>query len=132
MAITDIEEVSMTTTVDEILSHYGVKGMRWGVRRRSTTKTDDSSEDHQTAQAAKAKAKKGGTKSLSNKELKDLIERMNLEKQYSTVIPPSRGKRILNAGAKFTGDVLLGVGKQQATKLASDQAGKLVGQYLKK
>lgn len=121
----------MTRTIDDVLAHYGVKGMRWGVRR-NRSQIDSSSEDHRTAQAARAKAKKGGTKSLSNKELKDLIERLNLEKQYSTVVPPSRGKRILNAGAKFTGDVLLGVGKQQATKLASDQVAKTIAQLLKK
>ena len=119
------------TTMNEFLSHYGIKGMRWGVRR-SRSQIDSSSEDHRTAQSAKKKAKKGGVKSLSNKELQDLITRMNLEKQYSSVVPPSRGKRLLSGGAKFTADVIAGVGKQQATKLANDQATKLVAQMLKK
>ena len=126
------EEMSMgDRTVEGILAHFGVKGMRWGVRR-SRSQLEGGSDDHKNAVSARAKAKKGGTKSLSNKELQDLITRMNLEKQYTTVVPTSRGKRLLSGGVKFTADVLVGVGKQQATKLASDHATRLVGQLLKK
>lgn len=125
------EEVGMSNSVSQFLAHYGIRGMKWGVRR-SRSQIDSSSEDHRNATAARGKAKKGGVKSLSNKELQDLITRMNLEKQYSSVIPPSRGKRILTGGAKFTAEVLTGVGKQQATKLANDQASKLVAQMLRK
>ena len=120
-----------TTTVDDILEHFGVKGMRWGVRR-SRSQLDSSSEDHQRATTAKDKAKRGGTKALSNKELQDLITRMNLERQYKTIVPPSGGKRFLIGGAKMAAEILTGVGKQQATKLASDQATKLAAQLLKK
>jgi hypothetical protein len=126
------EELSMgDRTVEGILAHFGVKGMRWGVRR-SRSQLDGGSDDHKNAVAARTKAKKGGTKSLSNKELQDLINRMNLEQQYKRVVPPSAGKRILSGGARFAGEVLAGVGKQQVTKLASDQATRLVGQVLKK
>lgn len=167
------------TTADDILAHYGIKGMRWGVRRsqaqldlidshtghrtpirynpkkatvernadgslkitassarehRKIQKQIDRhpSQDHQNASAAMAKAKKGGTKSLSNKELQDLITRMNLEKQYSQVVPPSGKSKALKAGGKFAGDVLVNVGKQQATKVLNDQATKVVAQVLKK
>ena len=119
------------TTVDEVLAHLGIKGMRWGVRR-SRSQIDGGSEDHRNAAAARAKAKKGGVKALSNKELQDLVNRMNLEQQYSRVVPPSRGKRVMTSGAKFAGDVLVSVGKQQVTKIASDHATKVVGQLLKK
>jgi hypothetical protein len=121
----------MSSTVNEFLTHYGIKGMRWGVRR-TRSQIDSSSEDHRNAQSAKTKAKKGGVKSLSNKELQDLITRMNLEKQYASVVPPSHGKRVLTVGAKFAADVIGGVGKQQATKLANDQATRLIAQLLKK
>ena len=57
---------------------------------------------------------------------------MNLEQQYKRVVPPSGGKRILLGGAKMAGEILAGVGKQQATKLASDHATKLAAQLLKK
>jgi hypothetical protein len=126
----------MTDLVDDILAHYGVRGMRWGVRRSEGELhgggSGHVSTDHQNAQAAKEKAKKHGTKSLSNKELQDMINRMNLEQQYARVAPTPKGVRFLKAGTKFTGDVLINVGKQQATKLAADHATKLIGVMLKR
>ena len=72
-------------TEENILAHYGVKGMKWG-RRRSRSQIDaNSSEDAKTAAAASAKVKSSGTNSLSNKELQGLITRKNLEKQYKTL-----------------------------------------------
>ncbi len=121
-------EMSMSyNTVDDVLAHFGVRGQKWGVRRRSTQLVGGS-EDAMNAHAAKIKAKQGGTKALSNKELQDLVTRMNLEQQFSRLQPPSKGKQV----AKFVADTLAGVGKQQATKFASDQATKLVAQALKK
>lgn len=119
------------TTVEDVLEHFGVKGMRWGVRR-SQTELHTGSEDHRNAAAAASKAKKGGVKSLSNKELQDMITRMNLEGQYVRLKPPSKGAVILKSGGKFVGEVLLGVGKSQATKLANDHATKLIGSAFKK
>lgn len=124
-------EVSMSDKIDDVLSHFGIKGMHWGVKKSSTPMHSPST-DHASATAAKAKAKKGGTKTLSNKELQDLITRMNLEQQYSRLVPPSGKSRLLKAGAKFAGDILIGVGKSQVTKLANDQATQLVGSFLKK
>lgn len=112
-------------TVEEILEHFGVRGMRWGVRR-SQTELHGGSQDHQNAAAAAAKAKKGGVKTLSNKELQDMITRMNLEGQYVRLKPPSKGAVILRQGSKFVGEVLIGVGKSQATKLVNDHATKLI------
>jgi len=124
--------VSMSDKVDEVLSHFGIKGMRWGVRSKSQTSSgSDGSTDFQTAKTAATKAKKSGTKSLSNAELKILIERMNLEQQYSRIVPPSTGGRIVKSGGKFVGDILVGIGKTQATKLANDQVTKLVASVLK-
>lgn len=71
---------------EEFLAHYGIKGMRWGVRRDrdggkgSVDKHSSSaSADHIQARAAASKS----VSSLSNQELKQLVERMNLESQYS-------------------------------------------------
>lgn len=111
----------------EFLKHFGVKGMKWGVRR-STSSSSPGSEDHQRAAAVKQKARSGGgTKALSNKDLQDAITRMNLERQYHT-LTPSKKKQ----AAKFVSEILLGVGKQQATKLASDFAAQQVAGLLKK
>lgn len=77
------------SVVDGILKHYGVKGMRWGVRR-SQAQLDSASgrtvsADAKIADAAQAKVNAGGTRALSNHELQGLINRMNLERQYSSM-----------------------------------------------
>lgn len=107
--------------VDNILAHYGVKGMRWG---RRSTEAPAASEDHTRTAETKTLVKSGGLKSASNKQLQDAINRMNLEQQYNR-LNPSPGKKV----AKFVADILLGVGKQEAIKfvggLAADQIKKI-------
>ena len=112
---------------DDILAHYGVKGMRWGVitkkvgaaytkaRTEDTTpvgvtvkappgkqiktsggKYQDTSDDAIRAATAKQKAKTSGLQSLSNKEMQDLVSRMNLEQQYNRLNAPPQ-----SLGQKF-------------------------------
>jgi hypothetical protein len=109
------------------LYHFGIKGMRWGVRRNKN-KMDGASDDAKAAADAKAKVKKGGVKALNNKELQALVKRMNLEQQFSAMKPPPKAK----IAAKFVTDVLVGVGKTQATRLANDEAARQLARLLKK
>ena len=118
----------MDQTLDDILAHYGVKGMKWGVRRRrddgggkSSAPKHKVSDDAQAAKDFKTRAKSGGTDTLSNKELQHLVNRMNLEQQYSRL---KKGNP--NPGAKFAKELLVGVGKQQILKLANDAVSKPV------
>ena len=73
-----------TALVGAVLAHHGVKGMRWG--KRKARPSHPVSEDHVTAEAASNKAKEGGVKALSNKELQDVITRKNLEKQHRELV----------------------------------------------
>jgi len=108
--------------VDDILAHYGVKGMRWGHRT-----TSPASEDHTRTAAAKSQAKTDGLKTLSNKQLQEAINRMNLEQQFKRLNPSKTEK-----GLRFAADLLLGVGKQQLIRVVSDVAGKQVDKAIKK
>jgi hypothetical protein len=115
---------------DDVLAHFGIKGMKWGVRRpRGADGLVEKSTDVKNAEAARAKiGKKGNTNALSNQELQNLVTRMNLERQLSTLNTQSKKT---NPALKFVGDTLLAVGKQQAQKLAQEQATKLIAEMLK-
>jgi hypothetical protein len=109
-------------TLDEILEHHGIKGMKWGTRRVNSSSSEDATRTNDSLQRAKT----GGTKALTTKDLQDLVTRLNLEKQYAQLKPPSKG----TAAVKFVADILVQVGKQQATKLAADQTAKLIAKLL--
>lgn len=115
----------MSTLEEDILAHYGKKGMRWGVRR---AEKQSASTDATRVNQFKKTAKRSGTNALSTKELQDLVTRMNLEQQYSKLTPPRKSA----AAKKFIADVLVNTGKQQAMKFASDQAAKQIEKMLSK
>lgn len=99
--------------VEDVLSHFGTKGMRWGVRKSAADsgpqavtikdrpagkklKTSGggqhgASEDAKNAAIYRQRAKKSSTDSLSTKELTDLVSRMNMEQQYETLRIKSKG-----------------------------------------
>lgn len=112
--------------VEEIL-HFGVKGMHWGVRKGSATSVPTSS-DAQRAMDVRKKVKAGGTKSLSNQELQDLITRMNLEQQFVR-LNPSKVKK----GAQVAADILrIGGTINQAIAFVNSPAGKAIKDGLTK
>ena len=75
----------MGITYDDYLMHYGVKGMKWGIRkRRKSDGSEHHSSDHKSAKGIENKAKKYGAESLSNKELNTLQQRANLKRNTRT------------------------------------------------
>lgn len=88
------ESVQMNEEVEDFIAHYGVKGMRWGVRKSRTSSPVERSEDSSRAQALLTRPRA----SMSNKELRDLNERLQLEKTYSELTKQTttlaRGQRI--------------------------------------
>lgn len=82
------QEISTEKPV-ESLYHYGVLGMHWGRRKGSNNAKQRSlsrkpgSEDYELSRELKKK----GSKNLSNKELKDLTQRLQLEKQLKDLNP---------------------------------------------
>lgn len=128
----------MDRTTEEVI-HYGIKGMKWGVRRtpeqlgRARGRTSSESEDVKTAKAARRKiGRRGNTDALSNAELQSVVNRMNLEQQYKRLQGPSRSSRITKKGASFAGGVVEGVAKQTATKLLSKQTDKVIADLINK
>lgn len=111
--------VSMTDAVDNILIHYGKKGMKWGRRSKGPTevslkttkkgkvktkggKRQPTHPDAITAKIPIQKGKKSGLDSLSNEELKVIANRLNLEQQVSKL----GSNHLSTAGEKFVNAAL--------------------------
>lgn len=113
----------------DFLEHFGVRGMKWGTRRAG--KVDTSSADAQVAVAASLKAKKSGVKSLSNKELQDLVTRMNLEQQLSKLKESQptkfqRGKKVVSellSAGRMVNDAI-SLAKSPAVHIVKSKLGK--------
>ena len=81
------------------LMHYGVLGMKWGVRRKRSKLS-----------SVEVKPKKKTVSDLSDAELRQIINRHQMEKQYAQITAKEK-----SAGAKFVSDVLTNAAKQTAT-----------------
>jgi 2'-5' RNA ligase len=93
------------SAMDGVLQHYGVKGMRWGVRRSdapssrgTSTPRPTLSEDAKTANRLHDKIATKGTGSLSNQEMRQFLERMDLERRYSQTMSSPPGKSVADRG----------------------------------
>jgi len=109
--------------------------MHWGVRRkrgadgRVTGPSHPPSHDAARASEHLTRARTHGTSALSNQELQHLVNRMNLESQYSRLSSQTKKQ---NAGAKFARDLLVNTGKTQAQNIANDAAKKAIARALAK
>jgi len=67
--------------IDEnVIEHFGVKGMKWGVRRKPRSPGSEDFQRHTTN-------KKAGIKNLSDKDLQALVNRMNMEQSVKRMNP---------------------------------------------
>ena len=114
-----MDEKTFTEKYSHELYHYGVLGMKWGVRRNrksassSTPNTNIKrkrvpSEDHLQAQQLKKKK----LYEMSNKELETLTRRMQLEQNYKNL-----NRQQISKGQKFVTDILTEVGKETAKNI---------------
>lgn len=123
--------------VETFLAHHGIRGMKWGVRKAGSTETSSTGarkvkaivgvtksgraavitsggshhQPHPDAVAAlkiNQKLASSGSHSLSNAEIKRLLERHNLEKQLTPPKPDHLAK--LKAGNQAANEILRAVG----------------------
>lgn len=133
-----VEDDSLTQTsliVEDILSHHGVLGMKWGRRSSSSGPQSVSVRDrgkkfkatggaghpgHKDAVAPRVSgriAKKSGVKALSNQQLEEYNKRLNLEQNYKRLSYNDK-----NAGQKFVARLLGKTGQTQAEAAANQVA----------
>lgn len=122
----------MELTYGDYLEHYGIKGMKWGVRKSdkssnvsgntvrsskrgkvkgvelsksNTNKATRPSDDKTEASILEQRINKGSTDSLSNKELEAVVNRKNLEKRYSEVVSKEKERGVVGFGRSVVKDL---------------------------
>lgn len=115
--------------MDNTLQHWGIKGMKWGVRRYQNK--DGSLTSEGKKRYSDSSSSKTDLSSLSDDEIRRKINRLQLEKQYQDLMKPVEQKK-RNAGKEFVQDVLRNSGKNIATQLATYALGEAVNKYIGK
>ena len=110
--------MTQATSVEDFLQHFGVKGMKWGVRRASK---ESASVDSTRKTDLKKRAKRSGVKALTNSEIQDAINRMNLEQQFKRLSMNEK-----NVVSRFVASTLAEVGTREVKNLAVGKVGSLI------
>jgi len=128
---------------EDELRHYGVKGMKWGVRRtpaqlghiirRSgrTSMPGKKGAAKKTASSSKAAAPQKKVSDLTDDEIRKRISRLELEKRYRELSKDEEKKKT-NRGKKFCTDVLETIGKNTLTNLGTQAANHIIGDAINK
>lgn len=112
----------MNYSTDDELMHYGKLGMKWGRRGASTSKSVAKARRKKKPKLSKKgmqlkrnSQQKAKIKELTNAELKERIERIELEKKLYDLKTPKSQK----TGQNFVKSVLLKSGNTVATQLST-------------
>lgn len=114
--------------VDDVLSHFGIPGMRWGRRKaRAAAVAPRPAQRPHVPDELPVKRTKIRTSDMSDVDLRNAISRIQMEKQYAQLTAKEK-----TLGRKLAEEVLLGAGKQVATQYATKYLGEGVEALLKK
>lgn len=106
---------------------HGVKGMRWGVRKRAVTAGKSSSSPDATKSGPPKKPARPSAKSLTNEELNTVIRRLQLEAQYNQLTATKK-----SPAKQFIQDILVNAGKSTVQNYANQYLNAAVGSVLNK
>lgn len=112
---------------NETLYHHGVKGMKWGVRRYQNKDGTLTAAGKKKKFVKNKTSSKKSPKKMTAEELKDRIERLELEKKYKDVYKSARTSK----GHEFVMDVLEKSGKNIATQFTTYWMGTAVNKTFK-
>ena len=109
----------------DTLTQWGVLGMRWGVRKKSTH-NNTASTNNETP-----RPKKINVKDLSDQELSDIIRRLDNEKRYNDYMKAQEGSSGKAKAKAFVTSVLEKSGKEVASKVVTYALGKAINKVMK-
>jgi len=110
---------------DEFLAHYGVKGMKWGVRRTQSQLTRAASKRKEArdpntpegAERARRKAALQNRRTINDADLDKLVKRLETEKKLKNLVEED-----LSGGQKAAKMILSDTGKQVAKQVLAGVA----------
>lgn len=106
---------------------YGVKGMRWGVRKRAVTAGRSSSAPSPKKSGPAKKPSRPSAKEMTNEELSTVIRRLQLEAQYNQLTATKK-----SPAKQFIQDILVNAGKSTVQNYANQYLNAAVGSVLNK
>lgn len=99
-------------TIGGFLKHYGIRGMRWGIRRERGPAGTVSSNPAVKAPTA------ANPRKLSDQDLQAAVQRMRLEREFRQLRDSERPAK----GESFTKNLLKDIGKKQVRRVANTAA----------
>lgn len=128
MSIYETYSADAMAVGEAILEQYGVKGMKWGVRRRrAVSSTGSQSTGPKSGPTKPARPVKKSAKSMTDQELNAVINRMRLESQYNQLTASKSDK-----AKQFIQETLLNAGKSTVQTYANQYLNAAVGAALNK
>lgn len=114
---TTSDSVMAHSAVDAVLEHSGVRGMKWGIRRRVDPSTGlvarTSSADQISVDRIAKKLHSGGVSALSNKDLQEFSTRIQREQEFNRALSSQEAQR----SKPFIQRFLATQGKRQFTRV---------------
>jgi hypothetical protein len=117
------------------LSHWGIKGMKWGKRRyqnpdgtltaEGKKRYDDPHDDYRRAHDKKS------VKQMSDRELRERNNRLQMEKQYADLTKKKgTGKKIINAFVSTAGTITAVAGAYATYKTLANNGLDKIGDWV--
>ena len=108
------------TITEDFIQHFGVRGMKWGVRKRSS------------GGKKATKGKKGKVSDMSDDELKKKVGRLNMEKQYTQLTKNKRDQSLVRKGAKVAGEIVGKSAKKSITTVTTKEFTRALEKHIAK
>lgn len=99
---------------DDFLEHFGIKGMKWGIRRKNPSGSGTKGKAKETG-SKKGKSSSETAKTLTDTELKKRIARLELEKRYSD-LSTTQQKSTMSRGSKVAKEIVGNAAKAALTE----------------